>query len=86
MGKHQKVLQRMSASPTPSDIRWDELAGVLVHLGYKVLNNSGSRRKFYNPTTGVVISCHKPHPGSIVAKYCVEEVIEHLKQQGLIDG
>lgn len=84
MGKHQKTLQRMCSSPTPSDIRWDELVGALAHLNYNEITNSGSRRKFHNPTTGALINCHKPHPGSIVAKYCIEAVIEHLKDHNLI--
>lgn len=84
MGKHQKTIQRMDSSPTPADIRWDELVGALTHLGYKELTGSGSRRKFHNPKTGALICCHKPHPGSIVPRYCIENVVEHLKDHNLI--
>jgi len=47
MSKHQKALERLCANPPASDIKWQELKGVLEHLGYTMLKNSGSRRKFF---------------------------------------
>lgn len=84
MSKHQKALDRLCTHPPLSDIRWDELKGVLEHLGYKMLKNSGARRKFYHAEKDVLICCHQPHPSPNVDKGCVADVVEHLKNNNLI--
>lgn len=84
MSKHRKALSRICSPPTPSDIKWNELQSILEGLGYKMITNSGSRRKFYNEERDALIVCHKPHPTSIVDKGCVADVAEHLKQYKFI--
>lgn len=84
MSKHQKALERLCAKPTPSDIKWQDLKGVLEHLGYDLLTNSGSRRKFVHRTTKALIICHEPHPSPTVDKGCVADVVEHLRMHGYI--
>lgn len=82
MSKHEKAFAKLLASPTPSNIKWDELVGVLQHLGYSQLNNSGSRRKFYNRDRDLLIICHQPHPRPDVDKGCIADVVDHLKANG----
>lgn len=84
MSKHQKSLERLCANPPASNIKWQELKGVLEHLGYTLLKNSGSRRKFFHPEKKALIICHQPHPSPNVDKGCVADVIEHLKINGFI--
>lgn len=84
MSRHEKALAKITANPTPSDIRWTELRAVLEHLGYKVLKNSGSRRKFFHAERNLLINCHEPHPEPTVDKACVSDVVEHLRQHGFI--
>jgi hypothetical protein len=50
-----------------------------------MLAGSGSRRKFYKKSTGDLISLHEPHPGSIVKKYALKEVHEHLEEKGELE-
>ena len=71
-------------SSPPSNIKWDELVAVLKHLGYKVIMNSGSRRKFHHAEKDNVISLHKPHPGNEVKPCYIREVRETLEEIGLI--
>lgn len=78
MSKYDKILARLCAKPTPADIKWDELTGVLRHLGYTLLKNSGSRRKFYHKYKDDLIICHEPHPSPEVDKGCIADVAEHL--------
>lgn len=85
MSKQQKALERLISQPTPSDITWDELKKVLEGFGYKELKNDGSRRKFFNKKSGAIISLHKPHPGNIVKRVYIGQVIDHLICKGLID-
>lgn len=85
MSKLDKLQKRLCAKPTPSDFKWDDLCKVLRVLGYQLLKNSGSRRKFYNKDKDLLISCHEPHPSSEVDKGCVADVVEHLRSNGLIE-
>lgn len=84
MAQADKTIERIKANPTPSNIKWHELAGLLEHLGYKVITNSGSRRKFYNAEKDNMISLHKPHPGNEVKPCYIREVRETLEGIGLI--
>ena len=84
MSKHQKALDRLCVTPPPADIKWQELKAVLEHLGYDLLKNTGSRRKFYHEGKKAVIICHEPHPTPNVDKGCVADVVEHLRANGFI--
>lgn len=84
MSKHEKAIAKLQASPPPADFKWDDLVTVLRHLGYKQLNNSGSRRKFFNAERDLLIVCHEPHPRPNVDKGCIVDVVEHLRGGGLI--
>lgn len=84
MGKHNKTLQKLCTKPIPADIKWNELKSVLEHLGYTMINGSGSRRKFYHKEKDVLIICHEPHPSPDVDKGCVADIVEHLKSQGFL--
>ncbi len=84
MSKHQKALRRLCAIPPAADIKWLELKAVLEYLGYKMLKNSGSRRKFFHDGKQALIICHQPHPSPNVDKGCVVDVVEHLRIYGFI--
>lgn len=84
MAQADKIIEKIKAKPTPSNIKWDELVAVLKHLGYKVIMNSGSRRKFHHAEKDNVISLHKPHPGNEVKPCNIREVRETLEEIGLI--
>jgi predicted RNA binding protein YcfA (HicA-like mRNA interferase family) len=56
-----------------------ELVRVLEHLGYVLLKNSGSRRKFFHAGKQALIICHQPHPSPNVDKACVADVVAHLR-------
>lgn len=85
MSKHEKNLERLCATPTPANIKWDELVGVLKHLGYELLKGDGSRRKFYHKAKDDLIICHQPHPSPDVDKGCVSDVVAHLKNHKFIE-
>lgn len=84
MSKQSKALAKLSASPPPSGLKWDELKAVLEHLGYKMLKGSGSRRKFYHKEKDLLVICHEPHPSPDVDKGCIASVVDHLKTNGFI--
>jgi len=85
MSKHAKNLARLCSTPTPANIKWDELAGVLKYLGFTLQKGGGSRRKFFHEEKDVLISCHEPHPSPDVDKGCVADVVQLLKDHKFIN-
>ena len=47
-----------------------------------MLVGSGSRRKFKKDKRIIIL--HEPHPGNIVKKYMLKQVLEALKETGEI--
>lgn len=84
MSKHRKTLEKLSAKPVSAGIKWDELKSALEHLGYAMLTNSGSRRKFFHKDKNDLIICHQPHPSPDVDKGCIADIVEHLKTHKFI--
>ncbi len=84
MSKISKIIQKITVKPTPSNIKWDELVTLLEHLGFKVLKNSGSRRKFFNKELDRMISLHEPHPKPEVLPCYIKQVVGNLQDWGLI--
>lgn len=85
MSRLAKALEKLRAKPTPPDITWDELKSILERLGYKLLNGSGSRRKFHHKDKDLLIICHEPHPGPNVDRGCIADVAEHLEMNGFFE-
>lgn len=84
MTQKDKLIKRFLSKP--NNFTWDELKTLLAALGFEESNTGktgGSRRRFVN-FSGVVISLHKPHPHNTLKRYQIEQVIEILKQEGLI--
>ena len=84
MSKKQKLIEKVLSFNT--DISVDELTVFLSYFGYKLSNKgktSGSRIVFISKT-GHKIYFHKPHPGNIVKKAYITEMILSLKLEGLI--
>lgn len=67
----------------PADLTWSELARFLQSFGYEERHGAGSRRKFDGKGLPV-LSLHKPHPGNIVKRYAVRQVLETLEREGLL--
>lgn len=69
----------------PSDFTYMDTKKLLSHLGYKEYNKgktSGSRVKFYREVDKCIILLHKPHPGDIVGKATLTDLVEQLKESG----
>ena len=82
MAKIQKLIERLLSFPR--DFTWEELIKIMNHFGYNELSKGktgGSRRKFANSEQHV-ISLHKPHPGSILKRYQLDDVIDALRERG----
>ena len=82
MGKREKLVARLKT--VPADFTWQDLTALLKTLGYQGVQGSGSRVKFDNGDADQMINLHKPHPGNIVKRYALRQLIEKLEQGGLI--
>ena len=84
MSRHDKLVARLRGKP--KDFTWDELVRLLEGLGYSEAatgKTGGSRRQFVHDTAPTFAS-DKPHPGSIVRMYVIEDVLRVLTEEGLI--
>ncbi len=84
MTRKEKLLKRLLSEP--KDFSWEELVTLLLWLGFEEANTGktgGSRRRFINKE-GIVISLHQPHPGNLLKSYQIEQVIDILRQEGLL--
>jgi hypothetical protein len=84
MSRRDKLVARLKGRP--KDFTWDELVRLLAGLDYIEANTGktgGSRRRFIH-ATAPTITLHKPHPGTIVKMYVIDDVLRVLTEEGLI--
>lgn len=84
MGTKEKLIERFKS--LPKDFTFDEMERLLSLFGYVKENKgktSGSRVIFKNKEKRPIM-LHKPHPGNIMKKYALKQVLDDLKETGLI--
>ena len=84
MGTKEKLRERFLAMP--SDFTFDEMQRLWEGYGYERSNNgrtSGSRLIFKNGDKRPIM-LHKPHPGNIMKEYAMKQVLNDLREAGLI--
>ncbi len=72
----------------PSDFTYDELRKLLIQLGFEEFQKgatSGSRVKFYRKADEAIIQLHKPHPGNIVGRKTLRDVVGLLRERGNLE-
>ena len=82
-GQIEKLKEQIAK--VPADFTYDELRRLLKALGFQEDNagaTSGSRVRFYRESDEKKISLHKPHPGNIVKKSTLRDVVETLREGG----
>lgn len=82
MSKYDKIIRKLNNES--GNLTFDELTGLLTHLGYKPDNKgrtSGSRIRFYK-SNAQAITLHKPHPRNTVLNYQIKQVVTMLKKNG----
>ena len=86
MGNKEKLIERLLSRP--KDFTYEEMVTLLSYLGFHLHQGNGSRVKFIkenkDDNTNNVIHFHKPHPSRILKMYVLEQVIEKLREDGLL--
>lgn len=84
MSRKDKLIARFKGRP--ADFTWDELTRLLAALGYAAAQTGktgGSRRRFVHAAAPAIL-LHKPHPGNVVRRYAVDDVLRILIESKLI--
>lgn len=79
----KKALDRLCKTPPPRDFPWAELMTIMSANGFRAVCPKGSHYTFIH-STGIKVRVSKTHPGGILKKYQVDDVIEGLKAVGAI--
>ncbi len=75
--KHRRTLNALFALPTRANVRFADVAALIVALGGEVREGAGSRVVL--ELKGKHAYLHRPHPGHEAKKYQGEEVREFLR-------
>lgn len=80
-GKHAKTLAAIFAAPTSKTLEWAKIEALLIAVGCRVVEGSGSRVRFMHGQA--VASFHRPHPSKEAKAYQVEDARDFLKSIGV---
>lgn len=83
MSKYEKAKERILQKP--KDYTYTEAKYLLGKMGFEESNKgrtSGSRVCFFREKDKAVILLHKPHPGDVMDRGAVSDLVEHLKDKG----
>lgn len=84
MSKKEKLIMRLMSEP--KDLTFDEVIQLMRFFDYYLITGGktgGSRVAFSNKHKDY-IRMHKPHPRTILKPYQVKNLINDLKERGLI--
>jgi hypothetical protein len=83
MSTKDKLIERFKRQP--KDFTWEELVRLFGLFGFTINNKgktSGSRILFENGDKSYF--AHKPHPGSIMKKCYMKQILNYLKNNDFI--
>ena len=85
MGKKEKLIEKLKSKP--KTLTFEDAESLLEFVNYHRSNKgktSGSRVVFSSEDHKTKILLHKPHPRKELLEYQVKQLIEVLKQEGLL--
>jgi HicA toxin of bacterial toxin-antitoxin, len=79
--RHRKTLEAVFTEPTKTNIAWADIEALLIAVGCRVIEGSGSRVRF--EYRGLITFFHRPHPQKEAIRYQVKEAREFLTELGI---
>lgn len=79
--KHAKTLKAIFSNPVNGNLEWSLIEGLLVGLGCRAIEGSGSSVAFEKG--GEKVFFHRPHPGKEALRYRVQQAREFLENIGV---
>ena len=79
--RHTKTLEAIFSNPVNGNLEWSRIEGLLVGLGCRAIEGSGSSVTFEKE--GEKVFFHRPHPGKEALRYRVQQAREFLNHIGV---
>jgi hypothetical protein len=79
--KHRKTLEAVFAEPVSGNIEWARIEALLVAIGCRMIEGSGSSVIFEK--NGLRVRFHRPHPRKEVLRYRIKDARLFLEQLGV---
>lgn len=79
--KQRRTLEAVFTDPVPAAIEWAAIESLLIAVGCRVIEGSGSRVRFEH--IGRIASFHRPHPAKEAKRYQVRDAREFLVSIGV---
>lgn len=79
--RQRATLVAVFTDPVSGSIAWANIESLLVALGCKVIEGSGSRVRF--DKDGLVASFHRSHPGKEAKRYQVRDARDYITKLGV---
>ena len=79
--KHRKTLQALFTDPVNGAIEWARIEALLLAVGCRVIEGSGSSVTFEKDTYRAYF--HRPHPEKEALRYRVRAAREYLQTLGI---
>jgi HicA toxin of bacterial toxin-antitoxin, len=79
--KQAKTLKAVFADPVSASLEWKAIEALLIGVGCRVIEGSGSRVRFEKD--GLIISFHRPHPAKEAKRYQVRDARDYFMKIGI---
>jgi hypothetical protein len=79
--RHRKTLDAVFADPVSATLEWAAIEGLLLAVGCRLIEGSGSRVRFERD--GVIAIFHRPHPEKEAKRYQVRDARAFLLALGV---
>ena len=79
--RHAKTLAVVFGQPTPANVEWAAVEALLLAVGCKLVEGSGSRVRFVKD--GMIETFHRPHPAKEAKRYQVRAARDYLIRLGV---
>lgn len=79
--KQRKTLVAIFAEPVSASIEWAAIESLLLAVGCRLVEGSGSRVRF--EFRGHIASFHRPHPAKEAKRYQVRDARDYLLMIGV---
>ncbi|OKH17698.1 type II toxin-antitoxin system HicA family toxin [[Limnothrix rosea] IAM M-220] len=80
--KQQRILDAIQLTPSPANLKWDNIESLFRTLGARVSQGNGSRVRVL--LNGVKATFHQPHPKNEVGRSCVKGIRTFLENANVI--
>jgi|JI61114BRNA_FD_contig_21_5469851_length_1298_multi_4_in_0_out_0_3 hypothetical protein len=86
MSTKKKLQEKLQRIPPPKDFRWDDLVTVMDHLGFDLDQSGGGSHKHFvlRSDADKIVDIYRPHPNGIMYGTQLREIVEKLKDWGVL--